>query len=151
MATNPVSLPHSTIPTRAQLLAFIHRLCDEEEYESEEGRWTFRSGGDSGRCTDGAKKVAIEFDGLVVGYRTADNPSAVVPKYVDGHDFALIAKRFVVDYWACHVAEEIDRPVFDLNDTDEAKLVRRYYGKQSAWQNTPISDEDIQCLRIECT
>ena len=151
MAANPASLAHSTIPTRATLLAFIRRLCDEEEYEPVEGRWTFRSGGSSGICTEGAKKVAIEFGGQVVGYHTADNPSAVVPKYVDGHDFALIAERFVVDYWASHVADEIDRPVFDLDDPDEAKLVRRYYGSQSAWQNTPISDEDIQCLRIECT
>ncbi len=131
-----------------QLLAFIRRLCDEEEYESKEGRWTFRSGGDSGRCTDSAKKIAIEFDGHVVGYRTAGNPSAVVPKYVDGHDFAFVAGRFVVDYWACHVANEVDRAVFDLNDPDEAKLVRRYFGKQSAWQTVPISDEDILRLRI---
>ena len=150
MAANPVSLAHSTVPTKARLLAFIRRLCDEEEYESEEGRWIFRSGGDSGRCTDGAMKVAIEFDGLVVGYRTADNPSAVVPKYVDGHDFALIAGRFVVDYWGCHVANEVDRTVFDLNDPEEAKLVRHYFGKQTAWQTISISDEDTLRLRIGC-
>lgn len=150
MAANPASLAHSTIPTRATLLAFIRRLGDEEEYEHVEGRWTFRSGGSSGICTEGAKKVAIEFGGQVVGYHTADNPSAVVPKYVDGHDFALIAGRFVVDYWACHVAEEIDRAVFDLNDPEEAKLVRHYFGKQTAWQTISISDVDTLRLRIGC-
>lgn len=127
-----------SIPTKTQIVAFFHQLCDEAEYDEEEGRWTFRSGGDCCVCTDCARKVAIAFKGEVWGYFTQENPLAALAKDCEGHDFALIAGRFLVDVWSFQVSQEIDRPVFDLEDAVEAALVINQYGDRKKWKKSLV-------------
>ncbi|MCX6937938.1 MAG: hypothetical protein NTU80_08585 [Verrucomicrobia bacterium] len=52
----------------------------------------------------------------------------------DGHDFALIAERFIVDYWGAYAAGVIDRPVFDLLDSSIQEIVSRLYGPKESWR-----------------
>lgn len=126
-------------PTKTQITAFFQQLCDEAEYDEEEGRWTFRSGGDCCVCTDCAKKVAMAFNGEIWGYFAKENPLASVAKDCEGHEFALIAGRFLVDVWAFQVSQEIDRPVFDLEDAVEAALANDQYGDQKKWEKSLAS------------
>jgi hypothetical protein len=129
--------------TAPLLREFVNKLFDEEEYEPLEGRWIFRSGGSCGTCIDGALKVAEAFAGRVVGYYSNENPTALVGVgCCEGHDFALIDERFIVDYWAFRVAKVIDRAVFDLHDSEQLDLAKSYYGKKQLW-------EDISALRQE--
>ena len=130
--------------TAALLREFVNKLCAEEEYEPVEGRWIFRSGGSCGTCVDGALKVVKVFGGRVVGYYSKDNASAFVGRACcEGHDFALIEERFIVDYWAYRVAKVIDRPVFDLLEGEELDLARFYFGNKELWQ-------DLSLLRQKC-
>jgi hypothetical protein len=125
--------------TADQLRDFVAKLCDEEEYEPVEGRWMFKSGGDCGRCTDAAMKVALAFGGRVVGYESSDNPSARIGfTCCEGHDFAIVANRFVVDYWAFRVARMVNTPVFDLRKHGDHELVRLLYGHEQSWKNVPV-------------
>jgi hypothetical protein len=129
--------------TAAQLSDFIAKLCNEEEYESVEGRWTFKSGGDCGCCTDGATKVAVAFEGRVVGYKSLPSTSAVIGyQQCGGHDFAIVANRFVVDYWAFRVARLITTPVFDIENPDERKIVESLYGNEQTWEDVSVAGED---------
>jgi hypothetical protein len=87
--------------------------------------------------------VAEAFAGRVVGYYSSENRSAAVGNgCCEGHDFALIDERFIVDYWAYRVAKVIDRAVFDLHDSEQLDLAKFYYGKKELW-------EDISALRQE--
>jgi len=135
-------------PLKPLLLDFIRRLIEEDEEDPILGCWTFRCGSYSSICTFGAKKVAIEFGGLVFGYLAEDNPTALVPKHACGHDFAIIEGRFLVDYWAYQVAEEVDRPVFDMYDPVDKSLVQCHYGDQESWIPVDINEEDIFCLSV---
>jgi hypothetical protein len=126
----------SLIPTKTQIFEFLHRLDDEAQYDEDEGRWTFRSGGDCCNCTSCAEKVAVAFNGEVWGYVKTRNPSSLVATGLSGHDFALISGRFLVDVLAFNVSHETDRPVFDLDDPVERTLVSMLYGERSKWEKS---------------
>lgn len=121
-------------PTTEQLNTFVQRLCSEEQYDEEEGRWTFRGGGDCLRCSDAASRIAKHFGGEVVGYWSKLNKRALIgTNHGDGHDFALISKRFIVDYWAYRVARLISAPVLDLQRPRHRQLADALYGDHEAW------------------
>lgn len=121
--------------TATLLNEFIANLCNEEEYDPDEGRWTFKSGGDCGRRTDSASKVATAFSGRVMGYNSSENPSAQIGcESCEGHDFAVVAERFIVDYWAFRVARSIPKPVLDTKNPDEQEFVRPFYGNEKTWE-----------------
>jgi hypothetical protein len=117
-----------------QVKMFVQRLCSEEQYDEEEGRWTFRGGGDCLRCSDAASRIAKHFSGEVVGYWSKLNKHALIgPGHGDGHDFALISKRFIVDYWAYRVAHVVSTPLLDLQCTRDRALVEALYGDRASW------------------
>jgi hypothetical protein len=129
--------------TSAQhLREYVDTLSAEEQYDTNEGHWTFRSGGSCCCCTDAAKKVANAFGGRVVGYFATDNrPALVGGVHNAGHDFALIADRFIVDYWAFRVVRLITRPVLDLNIREDRNLARHLYGNEDTWEDVPVAIE----------
>jgi hypothetical protein len=121
--------------TAEDLHAYVNHLCREEEYEPDEGVWTFRSGGSCCRCVDAALKVVEKFGGQVVGYNRSQNPLALIGiNLCEGHDFAIVAERFIIDYWAFRVARIIDRPVLDITQPSDARLVRDLYGEMNRWE-----------------
>jgi hypothetical protein len=130
------------MPSIREVEDFVNALCAEEKFNSDEGHWTFQSGGSCGRCTDSAMKVAKEFRGRVVGYSAWRNRSALVGSgFCEGHDFALIEDRFIVDYWAFRVARLIPKAVFDLNRREDRHLATRFLGSEKCWEDVPITGE----------
>lgn len=120
--------------TPEAITAFL-RLLDAEASESAaDGEWIFADGEPVFRCTTSARRVADAFGGRVVGFSNDQNPAAEIAADEGGHDFALIAERFVVDYWASFAAGVIERPVFDLLNKADAEAVSRLYGPSDAWR-----------------
>lgn len=120
------------------LQTFVERLSSEEQYDEEEGEWRFQSGGSCGVCTDSAQKIADAFGGKVVGYLSESNPLALIGNtYCEGHDFALIMNRFIVDYWAFKVIKVIERPVLDLSIEADHSQARLLYGDDKKWEDVP--------------
>lgn len=121
--------------TAETITAFLQQLDAEATCNSAGDEWTFANGEPLFRCTASARRVAINFQGRVVGFFREDNPNAEISDGEDGHDFAIIADRFVVDYWAAYATGVIDRPIFDLSDEDDLTAVLRLYGPQDAWKS----------------
>ncbi len=117
------------------ITAFLGQLEDEANCNSTAGEWRFANGESVFRCTTSARRVAEAFGGEVVGFHREDNPSAAILDGEDGHDFALIADRFVVDYWAAYAAGVIERPILDLLNADDCAAALRLYGPKSAWKS----------------
>lgn len=123
-----------------EIKSFIDALCNEESYEPIEGRWTFRSGGDCSCCWEGASKIATAFRGRMVRYKSLQNPTALIGRaYCEGHDFAIIGNRYVVDYWAYRIAQLIATPTLDMNNPNELELVGVLYGDRQTWQYSVLS------------
>jgi hypothetical protein len=130
------------MPSIREVEDFVNALCAEEKFNSDEGHWKFQSGGSCGRCTDSAMKVAKALRGRVVGYSALRNRSALVGMgFCEGHDFALIGGRFIVDYWAFRVARLIPKAVFDLNSREDRALATRFFGREKCWEDVPITGE----------
>lgn len=92
-------------------------------------------GGACAICTHSARSVAYHFRGVVLGYRCALNPTAVIGSDgYEGHDFTLIDDRWLVDYWAWRVVEMISQPILDLSIDEDRTLASILYGPMNAWQ-----------------
>jgi len=125
--------------TATRLRSFVRVLCREEQYDDVEGRWTFQSGGDCFRCCDAATKIATRFGGKVVGYWSSKNSEALIgADHGDGHDFALINDRYLVDYWAFRIARLIDNPVLDLGRSHDRHRAAILYGDARTWEVVPV-------------
>lgn len=135
-----------SVVCKMELIEYVTRLCAEERYDEVEGVWFFQSGGYCCTCTDGAMKIALAFRGRVMGYSSVRNPTAAIglPK-CEGHDFALIANRFAVDYWAYRVACMVSRPVLDFADRTDSNLISKLYGDRKSWES--VSSKSLH-LRI---
>jgi hypothetical protein len=80
----------------------------------------------------------------VMGFDSRGNPDASVLELADGHDFAVVDGRFIVDPWIAEVEsgnittptdETIDlkgQIVFDIEGVDSV-LVRKLYGDRAKW------------------
>jgi hypothetical protein len=122
------------IPLLHEIHAAVTRLAAEEIYIRGEGYWAFRRGGDCGTCTTAANLLAQELRGKVVGFHKAENPSAIITqRFADGHDFAWIAERYIVDYWAWRVARCVPKSVFDSCNLRDLETIKLFYGRQSSW------------------
>lgn len=70
----------------------------------------------------------------IVGFYCDDNPAAEgMARLADGHDFAVIDGRYILDGWLAEVEGEIDDPLIDMEDQANADLIRRYYGDRENW------------------
>ncbi len=124
--------------TRQTLEAFVQTLIAEERYDDETGHSTFADGSPCATCTSAARHIARAFGGKVMGYWSAANPTAEIgSRYDDGHDFALIADRWVVDYFAYTTVNLLDAPVLDLHSAADRRLARRLLGNRKTWAVVP--------------
>ena len=117
------------------ITALLRRLDAKATCNSSGDEWTFANGESVFQCTASARRVAEEFGGRVVGFYRAENPTAEIADCEDGHDFALIADRFVVDYWASYATGVTDLAVYDLSDAHDHATVLRLYGPKDAWKS----------------
>ena len=120
---------------RQRIEQFVAALIAEETYDEDEEIWIFADGSACAVCTSSAKRIAGEFDGEVFGYFSKMNPAAEIGGTLcGGHDFVLIAGRWIVDYWAFHVARVVQTPVLDLDSPGDRQLASRLLGEREAWE-----------------
>lgn len=85
-------------------------------------------------CTFGAISVWQEFGGEIYGYWFSDNPECVVGKSSgQGHDFAIVDGRYLVDAWAAMVEGLPIGVVHDLKSKLNASYLRSWYGQRDKW------------------
>jgi hypothetical protein len=119
---------------RKQLEQYVADLIASEHYDEEEGVHSFPDSSICSICTESAKLIAKNFNGKVVGYLSRNNPIACIGEpHCEGHDFALIHSRWIVDYWAFRVAQLINRSVFDLRLSTERKMAIQWHGNPRCW------------------
>jgi hypothetical protein len=120
-------------PTAEEITAFFDTLDADCTQRTPDSEWTFSNGDALFICAHSARRVAAHFGGRVVGFDREANPGAVIAEDHDGHDFAVIGERLMVDYWANRVTGLIDRGVFDLTDTEDRSEIERLYGPTKNW------------------
>jgi len=122
--------------TAEAIKEFLQKLDAEATCNPRGEAWTFANGESLFNCSASARRIADAFGGSVVGYDCADNPTAEIPdpETTDGHDFAIVENRFVVDFWAASVVGILDRSIFDLSCSADRAIVLRLYGPRDAWK-----------------
>lgn len=121
--------------TRAGLEEFVRALMAEEIYDKATGVATFADGSPCINCINGAIRIAEAFGGKVYGYWSSANPTAEVGQQdLDGHDFAVIGERWIVDYWVYTTLDLLSSPVLDLHDEADLALAQRLLGDRGAWE-----------------
>lgn len=84
----------------------------------------------------------------VMGYLHTDNDTSAISEQYEGHDFALLDSRFIIDGWLTGVG--LEKPgratpgLYDLQDKDDAAEIARLYGSQAAWELSGSSHESMQ-------
>lgn len=98
-------------------------------------------------CTSHAEYIATHENGLVCGFMVEDNPCEI-GELADGHDFALIEGRYIVDTWLYNWEESIDKPVLDMQNPDDSKLIRRFYGDPDKWERHAPSARNVMADQL---
>ena len=130
-----VAQESSTPVTRALLEEFVRALLAEEIYDEVTGVAVFADGSPCAVCTNAARRTADTFGGVVMGYWAAGNPTAQTgERYGDGHDFAVVADRWVVDYFALTTVDLLESAVLDLRDPVDRRLVSQLLGDRATWE-----------------
>ncbi|WP_321935475.1 hypothetical protein [Paraburkholderia sp. J8-2] len=88
----------------------------------------------------------------IVGFQNSQNPTSRCAReefHPEGHDFAILAGRYLVDPWVRLVSMTSERIFYDLSNPEDAAEVLDIYGPQSCWkelygpQSPPIRSVDI--------
>jgi hypothetical protein len=69
----------------------------------------------------------------IYGFQGEENPLSLIAVQCGGHDFAVVAGRFIVDGWAICVSGYSRSAVFDLLDPMDKKAIRELYGDPAYW------------------
>lgn len=99
----------------------------------------FADGSSALRCTNHARAVLWNTpDAQMCGYPALDEggPATDINEVAQGHDFALVAERFIVDPWVHDVFDE-GQAVYDLQAPADAAAIQRLYGSPDRWLRTP--------------
>ncbi len=119
---------------KGKILSFLHNLEQQEHFNEEAEEWQFDDGSACGICTHSAIQVARAFSGVVLGYLAEDNPVAELGEaYTQGHDFAIIDERWLVDFWAWRTTDLLDLPFLDLEAPIDLSIATRLYGNGRHW------------------
>ncbi len=99
----------------------------------------FADGTDAICCTNYAIHVVRgvrPISAQIMGFANIDNPHSRVALeeiHPAGHDFAIVADRYLVDPWIVFVAGYTHQIVFDLSDPRDAATVLDLYGPAECW------------------
>ena len=104
--------------------------------QTPDGPSTFADGSHVAICTSWAIQARrILGDRVrIFGFFCEENPAARrMARIADGHDFALLDDRWILDGWLAHVEAEIETPVLDLEDPGHAVIIAAWYGDRRCW------------------
>lgn len=79
-----------------------------------------------------AKKMGFWMHGAG-GINYEDNDESALADYCDGHAFAVVDDRFIVDGWLKNVEGLSRQAVFDMQDPADAQQIRHFYGNPQTW------------------
>lgn len=101
-------------------------------------------------CTEAAYQSQEIVGGTIFGYHCEDNPTAELGKSEGGHDFLIVEKRYILDFWAA--AYYGHKPIFDLQA--DAQEILKLYGPRECWTRATskeikegLTDMYIELLR----
>lgn len=72
--------------------------------------------------------------GEILGYSSEENPTAVLGHDEGGHDFLLVDKGFILDFWAATYYDY--KMQYDLRA--DAKQILKLYGPRENWKPSPV-------------
>ena len=101
-----------------------------------EGVSTLPNGKYAAICTNGADYVVEMLgEGFRYGFMVEDNPSVTEEEIIaaEGHDFAVIRHRYIVDLWISHFTGCDSQVVYDLYDARDQAKIKKYFGDPSCW------------------
>lgn len=133
-------ISESADPVKAKLEAYFndpHFVPDR--HNRTEGCYTFPDGWASAICTNWQRYVR-----RIVGPQRVAFMSTVTGKtsqWTDGHDFAVVDNRYIVDGWVMHVPGLHKSAVLDLRDPTEQPLIKELYGDPSTWKRDEFGHE----------
>lgn len=81
------------------------------------------------------KKTLFPLTGKVMGFWSEQNPTSLIGKLCDGHDFLVVGNRYIVDFWYTHIEMEKGAPSIVDMET-EPELVAKYYGDKKTWRKS---------------
>lgn len=129
----------SSIPSKAELeaLEFPDDHLDDDCPVCDDGNYghTFPDGTSSVVCTNCARQVKHRFPAItkIVGFDTENNPvNNPHIAHAGGHDFAIVADRYIVDPWLRDVCDE-DTMVYDMHDEADRYAILDRYGDPTKW------------------
>lgn len=89
-------------------------------------------------CTNYAKHIERTLPGRVqlAGFFCDENPDCEFSRrdYAEGHDFAIVDGRYLVDPWMKLVYLDKGPVVYDLQDPAQAAQAAAMYGDRSLWE-----------------
>ncbi len=97
-------------------------------------------------CTNWAAQVKRVFGSRceIWGFSCEDNPGTDMEDEAEGHDFAIVDGRFLVDGWVLNVGALTEQTVFDLEDPDDLLVVKKIYGARSNWERLVEFETELE-------
>ncbi|TLX15990.1 hypothetical protein [Rhizobium sp. MHM7A] len=124
---------------------------DEEDNLADDGETisVFPNGDHAAFCTSWADDLRERLGSEAValfGFSADENPDSHVSKIADGHDFAILHKRYIVDGWTTNVESIHPTGVMDIEDDDDLEEIIRLYGDPRLWEPraNELADPDNQ-------
>jgi hypothetical protein len=138
------------MPSRSAEYTRLQTLFADEALlglSDDDGETVFPNGSAMAICTNCAERViAIVGRGDVWGYASEDNPDTAAATGQDGHDFAVIDDRYIVDVWLCFFAGITSRSVFDLLSRADATRIHALYGPPDHWRCLSNPDRALRAI-----
>lgn len=101
---------------------------------NEEGQSVLPSGLAAVVCTFIAQYIVSISGGCVMGFSADENPDSLIcQKGYEGHDFAIVDNRFIVDPWIKLVETYSEQCVFDMECKYDQPLIKKFYGDKNKW------------------
>ena len=109
---------------------------DAENPNREKGPSIIRGSGQWFSCDSWADYVVKQLPGRAkaYGFWCEDNPGTELEKFCDGHTFAIVDNRYIVDGWIKNVEALLPRSVFDMADPADSEIIQKYYGPRENWK-----------------
>lgn len=85
-------------------------------------------------CTSHARYIASkEPNTRVMGFFAEKNPCAM-SEVAEGHDFAVIDGRYIVDTWLHGWEQQLSSPVLDMQNDADKLIIQHWYGNPEHWE-----------------
>jgi len=142
IGTKQLALTEDVIDDR--LTDFLNHRDDHDKFWNITGRPDahFANGYWWGTCTGYAMEIQSRLGAArvkVMGFHAKKNPrSEISEKVLDGHDFAIVDNRYIIDPWVRHIKvngyDFMARGIYDMDNPADLAEIHRLYGDPDSWE-----------------